>query len=86
LRLTHAQCLSANTDVSIAASAPNNAKVELDFTGTNTIKSLTIDGKLQLRNKVYNITTHSDAFTGNVNGFFYTTGGANPPGTIIQFK
>jgi fibronectin-binding autotransporter adhesin len=86
LRLTHAQCLSASTAVSIVASAPNNAKVELDFTGTNTVQSLTIDGKLQLKNKAYNISNLPEALTGNVNGFLYTTGGASPPGTMIQFK
>ncbi|MEI7900760.1 MAG: autotransporter-associated beta strand repeat-containing protein, partial [bacterium] len=79
LRLTHAQCLSTNTAVSISS----GAKIDLAFTGVNTVRSLTVDGVLQVRNKVYGTYNLPEALSGNNDGFLRTIEGAPPKGTLI---
>jgi autotransporter-associated beta strand protein len=85
LTLTHSQCLSANSTVFLYSTATNN----LAFNGTNTIRRLTVDGVLQRANKVYGSSTTggainlSPALSGS--GYYYTTEGAPPKGTFVQF-
>jgi len=81
LRLTHEQCLSTNTAVSISA----GAKIDLAFNGTNTVRSLTVNGVLQVRNKVYSKYTLPVALSGdNNNGFLFVIEGAAVKGTLIR--
>lgn len=51
LRLTQRQALSTNTAVQVAAAA--GAVLHLDFLGTNTVRSLTVDGEMLKPNTVY---------------------------------
>jgi len=81
LRLTHNQALSAATDVYIAAGA--GAKVKLDFSGTNTIHRLYVDGVLQQKNKPVGIIQLPTALDGS--GYFLPTDGALPKGTMVRF-
>jgi len=80
LNLTHAQCLSTNTDVSIAS----GAVIGLAFTGTNTVRSLTVNGVLQVRSKVYGANSFSPAALSG-SGYLFVTEGAAPKGTIVRF-
>ena len=80
LRLTHNQVLSAATDVYIAAGA--GAKVKLDFSGTNTIHRLYVDGVLQQKNKPVGIIQLPTALDGS--GYFLPTDGAPRKGTMIR--
>ncbi len=80
LRLTRQDCLSTNSTISIAASS--SAKVDLAFTGIQTISTLSVDGKLLIRGRVYNATNLPSALSGT--GNLRTTDGI-PQGTMVQF-
>jgi len=75
------KCLSETADVHIAS----GAMLVLDFPSDtpNTVRTLTIDGVLQVREKVYSIANRPLALAGT--GRLYVTDGANPPGTLISF-
>ncbi len=75
LRLTQNQCLSTNTAVTIASGAVLN----LDFTGTNTVRSLQIGAALR-SNGIYGASRVPGVITGT--GFLRTL---EPPdqGTVI---
>ncbi|MEI6644442.1 MAG: autotransporter-associated beta strand repeat-containing protein [bacterium] len=79
------QMLSTNVCVTIATGATNN----LAFTGTNTIRMLSVNGELLQPNRVYGANNNggardlSPALSGG--GYYYTTEGAPPKGTMIRF-
>ncbi len=83
LKLTHAQSLSTGTAVSLTNTP--NAKIELGFSGTVTVKSLTVDGELMTRNKLYNKNNLPNAFSGEATGYLYALEGVPPKGTLIRF-
>ncbi len=78
LKLTHAEALASGTPVEIATTT--GAKIDLDFSGTVTVKSLTVNGKLLYRNTHYTSANLPSALSGG--GALYTLEGL-PPGTII---
>lgn len=80
LQLTRADCLSTNATISIAASA--SAKIDLAFTGTQTVQTLSVDGKLQFRNRIYNAANLPSAISGT--GNLRTTEGPIQ-GSMVQF-
>ena len=80
LSLTQPQALSEGTDVTVTA----GAKIDLAFTGTNTIGSLTVDGVWLPANKVYGADKFPAALEGA--GYFRTTTGAPAKGTLIQLN
>lgn len=80
LQLTQANCLSTNTAVSVASGS--DATINLAFTGTNTVRSLTLDGVLQTRNKVYNASNQPAALSGT-GSLFVTEGPARLGMTIV---
>lgn len=77
--------LSTNVCVTIATGATNN----LAFTGTNTIRRLSVNGELLQPNRVYGANNNggagdlSPALSGG--GYYYTTEGAPPRGTMVRF-
>lgn len=79
------QMLSTNVSVTIATGATNN----LAFTGTNTIRMLSVNGELLQPNRVYGANNNggarnlSPALSGG--GYYYTTEGAPPKGTMVRF-
>jgi autotransporter-associated beta strand protein len=77
LRLTQTQCLATNTAVAIAS----GGMIDLAFTGVTTVRSLTINGVLQTRNRLFSRANRSAALSGD--GFFLATEGAAPKGTLI---
>lgn len=84
LKLTDEQGLSTGTDVVITNTPA--AKIELDFNGTVTVRSLTVDGELMVRNTSYNINNLPSAFSGQTTGFLRTLEGAPPNGTVILIQ
>lgn len=80
LRLTRSDCLSTNAPILIDTSA--SAKVDLAFTGTQAVSTLSVDGKLQFRNFVYNAANLPTALSGT--GSLRTTAGPIL-GAMIQF-
>ncbi|MEI7899004.1 MAG: autotransporter-associated beta strand repeat-containing protein [bacterium] len=76
LSLTQAECFSTNTVLTITSGL-----IELAFTGTNTVRSLTANGELQIRNHVYGKDNLPAALSGD--GFLRVTDGAPPKGTLI---
>jgi autotransporter-associated beta strand protein/T5SS/PEP-CTERM-associated repeat protein len=80
LKVTHNQALPAATDVYIASAS--GAKLELAFTGTNTVRQLYVDGVLQVRRKSYSKASLPTALDGA--GLLYVTDGAPPKGTLIR--
>jgi fibronectin-binding autotransporter adhesin len=74
------KCLSETADVHIAA----GAKLDLGFEGINTVRTLTIDGVLQVRKKIYSIANRPQALAGT--GLLYVTDGSEPPGTVMRFR
>ena len=74
------KCLSETANVTIAA----GAKLDLGFEGVNTVQTLTINGKLQVRNKVYSIANRPQALAGT--GRLYATEGSAPEGTVMRFR
>jgi len=74
------KCLSVTADVAIAA----GAKLDLGFEGVNTVRTLTIDGVLQVRKKIYSIANRPQALAGT--GLLYVTDGSEPPGTVMRFR
>lgn len=83
LNLTHTQCLSTNTAVSIWTLS--DAKINLNFTGTNMVRSLTVDGVLQVRNHLYSKRNLPLAFHSDGNGYLFVTEGAASKGTMVRF-
>jgi autotransporter-associated beta strand protein len=81
LKLTLPEALASDTAVVI--STTTGAKMELAFNGTVTVKSLTVDGELLTRNKVYSSANLSNVVSGS--GLLYTQEGAPPKGTMIRF-
>ena len=79
LNLTHAEVLASATAVEIT----NGAKIGLDFSGTNTVKSLTVNGKLLTRYTVYTAAKLPGALSGD--GALYTLEGS-PKGTLMLFR
>jgi autotransporter-associated beta strand protein len=79
LRLTLAEALASGTAVVI--STTTGAKIDLNFTGTVTVRSLTVDGELLTRNKVYSSANLPNVLSGG--GFLYTVEGVPPKGTTI---
>jgi len=80
LQLAQADCLSANTDVVISTAA--SATLNLNFSGTNTVRSLTVDGQLKYKDKVYNASNLPGIITGT--GCLLTVEGIQ--GTRIHFR
>ncbi len=80
LRLTHPECLSAGTAVMFSTTA--GATLHLNFTGTNTVRSLTVDGQRKYKNKVYNASNLPGIITGD--GCLLTVEGIQ--GTHILFR
>jgi autotransporter-associated beta strand protein len=80
LQLAQADCLSANTDVVI--STASSATLNLNFSGTNTVRSLTVDGQLKYKDKVYNASNLPGIITGT--GCLLTVEGIQ--GTRIHFR
>ena len=80
LRLTHAEALASATAVDI--STTTGAKIDLDFSGANTVKSLTVNGKLLTRHTFYTSANLPSALSGG--GALYTLEG-HPPGTMVRF-
>jgi len=80
LRLTRSDCLSTNAPISIDTSA--SAKVDLAFTGTQTVSTLSVDGKVLFRNFVYNAANIPTALSGT--GNLRTTAGPIL-GAMVQF-
>ena len=76
LRLTQAQCLSTNTAVTIDGGVLN-----LDFTGTNTVRSLQVGNVVKYKG-VYGASRVPDALTGT--GFLRVLE-PSPPGTFVSF-
>ena len=79
LQLAQADCLSANTDVVI--STADAATLDLNFTGTNAVRSLTVDGQLKYRSTVYSASNLPGVITGT--GSLRTLEGIQ--GTRISF-
>jgi autotransporter-associated beta strand protein len=80
LRLTHAQCLSAEGDVVIAS----GAHVALDFEGTNVIRRLIVNGVLKTIDHVYGAGNLPSSLTGT--GYLLTTEGEEPKGTLLLMR
>lgn len=78
LRLTHDQSLHASTDVAVAT----GASIDLAFTGTNTIRSLTVGEVLMKRDTVYSKTNLGTVLSGD--GFLRTIEGEKVRGTLIR--
>lgn len=81
LKLTLPEALASDTAVNI--STTTGAKIELYFSGTVTVKSLTVDGELLTRNKVYSFANLPNVLSGG--GSLYTLEGTPPKGTMIRF-
>ncbi|MEI6646823.1 MAG: autotransporter-associated beta strand repeat-containing protein [bacterium] len=81
LRLTQTQGITTNADVVISA----DGKMNLDFAGITTIRSLTVNGELKTRNAVYNKSNlPALSGTGFGDGSLQTTEGSKPKGTMIR--
>ena len=81
LRLTQTQGITTNADVVISA----DGKMNLDFTGTTIIRSLTVNGELKTRNAVYSKSNLSAlSGTGFGSGSLQTTEGSKPKGTMVR--
>jgi autotransporter-associated beta strand protein len=80
LELMRPDALASNTAVNI--STTTGAKIHLNFSGTVTVKSLTINGELMTRNKVYSSANLPIAFVLG-DGLLYTLEGVPPKGTLI---
>jgi autotransporter-associated beta strand protein len=80
LRLTRSDCLSTNAPISIDTSA--SAKLDLAFTGTQTVSTLSVDGKVLFRNFIYNAANLPAALSGT--GNLRTTEGPIL-GAMVQF-
>jgi autotransporter-associated beta strand protein len=81
LRLTTESCLTTNTAVTVASGAFLN----LDFAGTNTVRSLQVGDRLLTRGSVYD--KNHPAVSGYIitgNGYIKTLEGS-PSGTLISF-
>jgi autotransporter-associated beta strand protein len=78
LSLTQPQCLSSNTAVVVSG----DAKIDLSFTGINSVKSLTVNGDLKVRNSFYSRRNLPAVFSGD--GYLFVTDGALPKGTMIR--
>lgn len=76
--ITRENGLPSGTDLTLAS----GAGIDLNFTGTNIIKTLTVAGKLKYRNMVYNASTLPSVITGT--GCLRTTDGI-PQGLMIRF-
>ena len=81
LKLTLPEALASDTAVVI--STTTDAKMELAYSGTVTVKSLTVNGELLTRNTVYTSAKLPTVLTGG--GSLYTLEGIPPKGTIIGF-
>jgi len=79
LILNNVSCLSTNTDLYISS----GGTVDLDFTGTNVIRSLTIDGALIPKTGVYNSENKPSHLEGTGN-LLTLVGG--PKGTVISIQ
>jgi autotransporter-associated beta strand protein len=80
LELMRPDALASNTAVNI--STTTGAKIHLNFSGTVTVKSLTVNGELMTRNKVYSSANLPIAFVLG-DGLLYTLEGVPPKGTLI---
>ena len=80
LRLMLPEALASDTAVVI--STTTGAKIDLNFSGTVTVKSLTVDGELMTRNKVYTSANLPNVLSGS--GLLYTLEGVPPKGAVIQ--
>lgn len=80
LRLTRSDCLSTNAPISIDTST--SAKLDLAFTGTQIVSTLSVDGKVLFRNFVYNAANLPTALSGT--GNIRTTSGPIL-GAMVQF-
>lgn len=80
LRITQASCLSTNSSVSIAA----GAIMDLDFSGINTVKSLTL-GTSPMSPGVYGVGNKGASYFSGNGALNVTTGPSSSNGTIIQF-
>jgi autotransporter-associated beta strand protein len=80
LRITQASCLSTNSSVSIAAGALMN----LDFSGTNTVKALTL-GTSPMSPGVYGVGKKGSFYFSGNGALNVTTGPSSPNGTMIRF-
>ena len=76
--LNNANVLPSATAVEIT----NGATIDLDFSGANTVKSLTVNGKLMTRHTFYTSANLPSALSGG--GALYTLEG-HPPGTMVRF-
>jgi fibronectin-binding autotransporter adhesin len=81
LRLTQRQALSTNTAVQVAAAA--GAVLHLDFLGTNTVRSLTVDGEMLKPNTVYGTNNLACVKSGST-GYLRTIEG-RLKGTLVRF-
>lgn len=79
LRLTHVQCLSADTSVRIWS----GGSVDLAYAGTDTIKELYIDGVLQYRG-VYGHAQYPSLITGT--GYLRARTGGVPSGFLLIIR
>lgn len=80
LQLTRTDCLSTNAPILIDTST--SAKIDLAFTGTQTVSTLSVDGKVLFRNFVYNAANLPTALSGT--GSLRTTAGPIL-GALVQF-
>ena len=80
LRLTHAQVLSAASDVYVAP----GATLQLDYSGTATIRRLYINGELMTVNVAYGASRRPSALSGT--GYLLATEGSKPKGSIMLLQ
>ena len=78
LCLTHAQVLDATSDLYIAS----GALVKLAYSGTNTIRNLYVNGERMYSNRVFG--SDKSFIDPNSTGYFFTTDGTKPKGTLIR--
>ncbi len=77
LRLHHSQALDEETELFVSS----GAQIDLDFAGICTVKTLTVNGVLMIRNKIYSADNFPDIITGE--GELRTINGATARGTVF---
>jgi autotransporter-associated beta strand protein len=80
LRLTHAQVLPSAADVYISS----GATLQLDYTGTATIRRLYINGELMTVNVAYGAARRPAALSGT--GYLFTAEGSQPQGSVMLLR
>lgn len=80
LQLTLAEALASDTAVNI--STTTGAKIDIALGVTVTVKNLTVDGKLLMRQTFYSSSNLPNVLSGD--GFLYTLEGV-PKGTMVRF-